>query len=272
MVNFLLLMEKMSHHKGIPVLQYHRISNDFDAELHTATVKSEEFEWQMDFLKLNGYNVITPSEAMLYLKEGITLSDKYVTITFDDGHYDNFEFAYPILKARGLCATVFIITDYVGKQGWFNKNGAVKGEIDGTERYYEFMSWKDLNSISDVFTIGSHGRTHRDLTTLSDDELETELFESKQAIFNNIGVYPDFFCYPYGEYNKKVADFVCKAGYLAAFSSDYGINNSESNYYLLKRNAVGMGITPKQFKLLLTERIRTYQRYSAIANMTPYFN
>lgn len=44
------------------------------------------------------------------------LPSKPILITFDDGYYSNYEYIYPILKKYNAKASIFIVTDKVGKE------------------------------------------------------------------------------------------------------------------------------------------------------------
>ncbi|MFH1884612.1 MAG: polysaccharide deacetylase family protein [Planctomycetota bacterium] len=258
----LLGLDGLHKKRGIPILLYHRVANEFNPEHDVTTVLTQEFASQMDWLLQRKYHVVTLEEAIELLEKNREPDNKYVAITFDDGHYDNYQFAYPVLKDRGLRATVFIVTDYVGHTGWLDRNGSWSDERTGSEPFYKFLSWDDLRQIADVFDVGSHGRMHRPLTMLSGTEMQEELDGSRQAIYDHLGIWPAFFCYPYGATNKIIVECTKEAKYKGAFSTQKGLNNGCTNRWLMKRNTVGMGITPLQFDLLLSDRIKVYARIS----------
>jgi peptidoglycan/xylan/chitin deacetylase (PgdA/CDA1 family) len=56
--------------------------------------------------------VLPLPEAARRLRDG-TLPDRAACITFDDGYANNYDVALPILRARGLPATIFIAVDAV---------------------------------------------------------------------------------------------------------------------------------------------------------------
>lgn len=91
-----------------------------------------------------------------------------VAITFDDGFLENYIIAHPLLKARGIPATMFACTDWVtgpnaGVSGWCNLTQLLDLQSEGWE-------------------IGSHSKTHTNLSTLTDAQVRDELSISKQVL------------------------------------------------------------------------------------------
>ena len=96
---------------GVLVLNYHRVGNGdespFDRGLWSAD--AEAFAEQIQFCK-SQLDVITPDDIPRVLAHG---RGRYALITFDDGYRDNYETAFPILKAEGVPATFFVATGFV---------------------------------------------------------------------------------------------------------------------------------------------------------------
>jgi peptidoglycan/xylan/chitin deacetylase (PgdA/CDA1 family) len=102
----------------LPILAYHRIFDDwqaksfeFDPELVSAT--SEDFEWQMRFVK-ERFSPVTFAVLDAHLRHGEPLPKRPIIVTFDDGFEDNFTHAFPILRRLGIPATIFLATGYIG--------------------------------------------------------------------------------------------------------------------------------------------------------------
>ena len=91
------------------VLYYHRISIEGDVDISLSN-----FERQMRFLKENAH-VCDLDELCSFIETKRIPSRPTVAITFDDGFYDTYAFAQPILEKYGLVATVFAITSKIEK-------------------------------------------------------------------------------------------------------------------------------------------------------------
>jgi peptidoglycan/xylan/chitin deacetylase (PgdA/CDA1 family) len=264
----LLNFAKVFQKNGVVILEYHRVSEDIKSyDVHSIT--PDEFYNQIKYLINNGYKIINLNEAIKILEKGQINTNKIVALTFDDGHKDNIRYAYPILKKLDVCATMFIVSDYVGCCGWLDESGVLNKSKSKSNKYqwWDILSWEDLHNISDHFIIEAHSKSHRHLTTLSLDKLLEELSEPKKTISKKLNKEVNFFCYPYGDNNKIVKQQTEALGYLAACSTSKGINYPcKTDYWHLKRNEVGRGISEIQFRLLLTDGVRYYNYLSKVFN------
>jgi len=103
----------------LTVLNYHRIDDPFrmgfDTFRSNVSATPSDFARQMDYVAQR-YNVISGTELADCVKKRRELPPRAAMITFDDGYYDNYSIAYPILKARNLPAIIFLATDYIGEK------------------------------------------------------------------------------------------------------------------------------------------------------------
>jgi peptidoglycan/xylan/chitin deacetylase (PgdA/CDA1 family) len=95
------------------ILCYHGTSLEDEHEWRPALyLQSARFEQRLQMLKDGGYSVLLLGEALQRLRTG-TLPKRSVAITFDDGTYDFYRQAYPLLKQFGFPATVYQTTYYM---------------------------------------------------------------------------------------------------------------------------------------------------------------
>jgi O-antigen/teichoic acid export membrane protein/peptidoglycan/xylan/chitin deacetylase (PgdA/CDA1 family) len=99
--------------RGVLVLCYHRIGvpapDAHDTALWSAT--QDEFDHQLSFLKRRA-DVVSGDDlpAALEARRG-----RHIALTFDDGYRDNYELAYPVLRANGLSAVFFLATGFLDR-------------------------------------------------------------------------------------------------------------------------------------------------------------
>ncbi len=87
--------------------------------------------------------------------------------------------------------------------------------------------------------IGCHTKMHPILTSLSDEEADTEIRASKQMLEEIIGKPVRYFAYPngkpYEDYMPEHVEMVKQAGFEAALSTAKGVSTTESDIFQLPR-------------------------------------
>lgn len=183
----------------VPILMYHKINPYSASSLYR--LWPEDFEWQMQYLKDNGFHTVSINDVLDQFEKGKKLPDKPVVITLDDGYRDNYLYAYPILKKFGFTATFYITTDYVAEPG-----------SEGT-----FMTWDEIKDLDKAgMTIGCHTLDHCWLTRASWEEAWRQVGDSKGILEEQLGKKVDNFAYPYGALNKWVTEVVYDWGFRSA--------------------------------------------------------
>ena len=81
-----------------PVLMYHAVGPEEGADWpRTLIMKPELFEAHLQYLKEQGYTIVTVAELAERLQQGKSV-DKYVALSFDDGYKNNHSVVLPILQ------------------------------------------------------------------------------------------------------------------------------------------------------------------------------
>ncbi len=197
------------------VLMYHRIRDDGkDPDM---AVSSETFRKQLAYLKKH-FQVVSLEEFMRGL-ETKQVKDT-VTITFDDGYEDNYLQAYPILRELDMPATVFLIS----------------GESD---LYEEMLTMEQIRQMQQhKILFGSHTISHPILTELDRETAFKEIAGSKRDLEEKLKNSVHFFAYPKGKryhFNDAIKALVKEAGYEAAFCTENGYVEKDSDRFEIRR-------------------------------------
>lgn len=138
---------------GVAILCYHGISladeHEWDPSLYMSPA---DFERRLEILKNRRYSVLPLATALERLARG-NLPPRSVVITFDDGAYDFYSRAWPLLRAYRFPATVYLTTYY----SRYNR------PVFNTTASY--LLWKARGRILDGAKLGLHGQL--DLRTAS---------------------------------------------------------------------------------------------------------
>jgi glycosyltransferase involved in cell wall biosynthesis/peptidoglycan/xylan/chitin deacetylase (PgdA/CDA1 family) len=227
------LWHRLVHKKeeGVSVLFYHSL------EPGKSLVN---FLKQIDYLRKNGYQIVSIEEVISYIRKETKLSPRSICLTFDDGYYNNYESVFPILQKYDLPAAIFLSTKFV------TSNNTKEIDLRIGER---FLSWDEVKKMSNGrIHFGSHGYNHCDLTKVSSRKLFGEILRSKQLMEEKMRGKIRYFSYPYGRYNKTVKEFVKRAGFEAAFTTIPGIIRPGDDLLTLKRTLIAPSDSPFDFR------------------------
>lgn len=127
------------------ILCYHGISLEDEHEWNPLLFMSPQLlEQRLALLKRGGYALLPLDEALERLYRG-ELPPRSVALTFDDGNYDFYKQAYPLLKHYAFPATVYQTTYYTSFQRpifrlicsymlWKRRGSLISGKgIDGIQ-------------------------------------------------------------------------------------------------------------------------------------------
>lgn len=221
---------------NVPILMYHYVDQtppDTGPAAAGLTVSPEQFEAEMDYLAAEGYHPVTISQLYTAMTGGARLPSRPVAITFDDGGSDNYSVAFPILRDRGLTATFFVITGYVGGRAC--------------------MTWDQLRQMQAAgMDIESHTVSHPDLRAIGAISLATELTVAREALAKQLGAEGLFLSYPYGRYDETVIAAARAAGHLAGVTTHRpGRLVSPISTFVWQRTRVSPGLSLNGFAHLL---------------------
>ncbi len=230
--------------KSLRILVYHSVSGElFYKDTAENNISSTSFRRHMNILKESNKKIISLDEGITGLKNNDLPHDS-IAVTFDDGLANVYREAVNILEELNIPATFFITYKHADGEKDTFKPGDLTAE--------EFMDWDMLTSLRKRgFELGSHSYSHNRLSTLTDDELETEIAGSKKR-FEEMGIPVKYFAYPYGfysDFSKKTQDLIKKAGYSACFTNIMGGNHPGDNLFELRRTRTSWRDNALRFKM-----------------------
>jgi peptidoglycan/xylan/chitin deacetylase (PgdA/CDA1 family) len=176
------------------ILTYHSIDTSGSPVSCHPAVFDRHIRWLS-----SGRVRVTSIETLLALPESVDA----VAITFDDAFVNFRDLAAPRLLENGLPSTLFVVSDEAGR------TNAWGGRRQRGIPALPLLDWATLARLHEQgVTLGSHSRTHPDLTELSEARIEDEVSGSAERIARETGVRPVTFAYPYGRVDARSAAIV----------------------------------------------------------------
>ena len=207
------------------IVHYHYVFDD----------ERERFAEQLRFLARE-FRPVSLSQAVERLRLGQTSGDE-VVVTFDDGFRNQLDNAAPLLAEHGFSACFFLVTDLLDANA--DQARAFSRDKLHLPLPVEPLDWDGASRLLELgHEIGSHTRSHPNLTALEPDALLDELASSREELSKRLGAVRHVSA-PYGDrarFSEAVADAARTAGYESCASAIRGVNRSALDLYSLHRH------------------------------------
>jgi len=189
----------------LPILLYHTISDGVQGELQRYAIPPAQFEEQLRYLAEHGYRSVTLDEWQSASRRGRSLPGRAVMLTFDDGYRDFLTAAWPLLRAYGFTALVFVVAARAGETNVWDSLW---------EQELPLLNWDEIRELAaDGVQFGSHTMTHPRLTALSTEQLTQELMQARLVVERELDTSVTAIAYPWGAYDATVCKMAWACGY-----------------------------------------------------------
>ncbi|WP_414829051.1 polysaccharide deacetylase family protein [Alteromonas sp. H39] len=202
------------------ILLYHHVAENTPA---STSISPDTFAEHMEYLA-NNHTVLGLPEVISALRQGDTLPERTVVITFDDGYDNILTNAHPILKRHGFPYTIFINPEEIGS----NRSQ---------------LTWEQVETMqNDGVVFANHTLDHLHMLERKPGESESawlkrvwsNVTEAEDILEEKTGRSLKYLAYPFGEYNLALANKLSQAGYIG-FGQHSGGVSSESQFSALPR-------------------------------------
>lgn len=226
----------------VPIIMYHSIQKD-ETKSGKFVITPTEFEEDLKFLKENGYTTIVMEDLINYVKNEGELPEKPVILTFDDGCYNNYVYAYPLAKKYNMKMVFSIVGAYADQYSKTNEENA----------NYSYLTWDRIRELNDsgIVEIQNHSYDMHKMNEGRNGSKKNkgESKEHYKNIFTNdtnknqtllkekAGVTATTYTYPFGGVSNDSMDILKEMGFTATLSCAEGTNhiNRGDQLYMLKR-------------------------------------
>ena len=209
---------------AVPIVMYHSILPTGQSPY---IVTPALLEQDLQYLQQGGYTTVTVSDLVAYVDRGTPLPDKPVMLTFDDGYYNNYLYAHPLLKQYGMRAVLSPI-------------GAVSEHYSDTPAEqdhprYSHVTWEQLTEMvqSGVWEIGHHSydmhqtKVRKGVAQKKGESdqayraaLTADLTRGNHLLKDKVGVTAAVFTYPFGAYTKATDPILRELGFRATLTCE----------------------------------------------------
>lgn len=206
----------------LPVIMYHSLLKDKNLQ-NNYTISPGLFEDDLKHITQNGYTTVTVNDLINFVYSDKALPDKCIMLTFDDGYYNNYYYAYPLLKEYNCKAVISPIASVTEK---FTQTR----DISVTYGHLSVDDIKDMLK-SGCIEIQNHSYDMHSLSPrrgieqkrAENDEvykniITDDINKAQSYLKTQTGAAPNCFVYPFGAKSNNTLDIIKELGFVCTMT------------------------------------------------------
>lgn len=221
--------ENCSREKRLPVLMYHLILKN-PGNSNKFIVPQSVFEEDLKYIKNHGYTTILVQDLIDYTENKKELPEKPILLTFDDGAFNNYLYAFPLAKKY---EAKFVFSPIAKEAERYTK-------AHDENPTYSHANWEKISEMSKsglveiqnhTYNMHSNKNSRIGCTKKRNESVEEykqklseDIRKSQELISQNTGVVPTAFFYPYGAKSDCSEEILKSLGFKATFLCESKVN------------------------------------------------
>lgn len=206
----------------LPIVMYHSVLREARFQ-GNYTVSPETLESDFAWLQKNGYHAVVVRDLLNYVNGQTPLPEKPIMITFDDGFYNNYYYAYPIAEKYQTKIVISPVGCYTDQ--------FTGGDADHPN--YSYLTWGEVEEMADSglveiqnhsynlhATKGRYGaqKLRWESTASYQSALRKDLEKMQAEMLEHTGQAPTAFVYPFGAVSKESIPVLKEIGFQASMN------------------------------------------------------
>lgn len=217
---------------SLPIIMYHSVLDDA-ARQGRYVVSPTLLEQDLAYIRAQGYETIVVQDLLDYVDHGKPLPEKPIMLTFDDGYYNNYLYAFPLLQKYGMKAVISPVCKWSQA---YSDAPAQSGHA-----LYSHLTWQEMRAMTDsgLVEIQNHsfdmhyceaGKRKGTLKRAAETAeqytaaLREDLTAAQTMLTELVGVTPTAFTYPYGAMCAEALPVLKELGFRATLTCESRIN------------------------------------------------
>lgn len=239
----------------LPVVMYHSVLKN-PAGSSKYVISPTLLEEDLKYLKKKGYTPVFMKEVIAFAEGKGELPSKPIVLSFDDGYYNNYYYAFPLLRKYDMKAVISIVgkmTDDFSRSEDVNPNYS-HVTWDNILEMHLSGNWEIQNHSYNCHSYDSRNGVSQKQSESSSEYkkfLTGDLCHLQDKIAYVTGVTPDTFTYPFGAFSEKTDDILKEIGFKATLSCTEGVSTikrgNTDSLYMIKRHLRPPDKSPEEF-------------------------